>query len=212
MAHRPSASRAVPRRPLAARCSIGSQVRQFSCEIHSCLCEEPPVVIDVDDIQELVASAMSTNDYTPLIRRVGSIFSKHENLTVSFTTVHYSDPSCLIAKGPASMQSPGLDFSGIKECFDLLLNLVCLECNCGLIGMQPNLGSQKSLVNALEIMGRGLKVAAQSFTTPEQLRAMLFMLEARVVDFWKRLFCVSSPHSGINQTTKRLSSCHSVVP
>lgn len=50
---------------------------------------DPPVVIDVDDIQELVATAMSTGDYTPLIRRVGQIFSKHENLVVSFVTVRY---------------------------------------------------------------------------------------------------------------------------
>lgn len=48
---------------------------------------EPPVVIDLDDIQELVATSMSTSDYTPVIRRVGSLFSKHENLAVSFVSV-----------------------------------------------------------------------------------------------------------------------------
>ena len=69
---------------------------------------------------------MSTSDYTPLIRRVGQIFSKHENLAVSFVTVRAFVPRLVgsLVQGPPSMLSPGVDIQGINQCYELLLNLV----------------------------------------------------------------------------------------
>lgn len=74
-------------------------------------------------------------------------------------------------------------------CASALLVGVCIPLANAL---QPNVGAQKSLINALEGMSRGLKIASIAFSAPEQLRPILFMLQVHDVPLPEKF---QSPHS-----------------
>eukprot|EP00026_Physarum_polycephalum_P001014 Phypoly_transcript_01015.p1 GENE.Phypoly_transcript_01015~~Phypoly_transcript_01015.p1 ORF type:complete len:708 (+),score=135.75 Phypoly_transcript_01015:84-2207(+) len=123
------------------------------------LCTPPPE-LDLPLLQSMIAEAKENKNYTPLIRKIGSVFSNPDVLKNCFL--------CTSLEGDVTVK-PGqifydLDIGAVREAYKLILDLDETDVNNALISANGRLASQ-------------LKHIAHTINKPEDLRQLIILLE-----------------------------------
>eukprot|EP01113_Clastostelium_recurvatum_P027568 TRINITY_DN3328_c0_g1_i4.p1 TRINITY_DN3328_c0_g1~~TRINITY_DN3328_c0_g1_i4.p1 ORF type:complete len:788 (-),score=217.69 TRINITY_DN3328_c0_g1_i4:51-2093(-) len=129
----------------------------------------PPPTFDLSSIQSMVQEASSSGDYTPLIRKIGRVFSTPDYLNASFLIPAHKtsdDPEVLptlMDDKFAPGQFYGLDLASVRQAYQLLLDT----------GRE---GVTNSLTNATIALASAIRATPVTSDDPEALRFYLVVL------------------------------------